>query len=72
MASVEIVCAAKDGFRVHERYFVDKPRFAPGVCPRCGGPVHVVKPATYTRVEGAAVSLVTGSVTEGAEEEEAA
>lgn len=36
------------GFRVHDRYFETKTRFAPGVCPRCNGPVTVVLAGTDT------------------------
>lgn len=28
-------------FRVHDRYFQDKSRFEPGICPNCGGVVQV-------------------------------
>jgi len=37
------------GFVVHDRYFADKPRFTPGICPACGGNLHVVDPFTETK-----------------------
>lgn len=42
---VSTTCA----FVVHDRYFADKQRFTPGICPNCGSPVEVVDPFT-TRV----------------------
>ena len=37
------------GFVVHDRYFSDKTRFAPGICPSCGGVINVVDAFT-TRI----------------------
>lgn len=34
------------GFVVGDTYFVEKPRFAPGICPVCNGVTHVVDPYT--------------------------
>lgn len=43
-------CARADcGFVVHDRYFNDKARFSPGICPACGGVVNVVDAFT-TRI----------------------
>jgi len=30
------------GFRVHDRYFKEKPKYASGLCPRCMGRISVV------------------------------
>lgn len=55
----EIICGRVPncGFRVHEEYFKLKPRFAPGVCPRCGGPVVIVEARTDKPVEGYHINL---------------
>lgn len=39
-----VVCVGDNGcsFRVHSRYFEQKTRFAPGVCPNCNGPIAIV------------------------------
>ena len=40
-----LVCRNRDcAFRVHDRYFELKKRFAAGICPNCGGPVDVCEP----------------------------
>ena len=56
---VHIICGARPscGFRVHDRYYVDKPRFAPGVCARCSGPIILVEPYTNTAVIGYKMSI---------------
>jgi len=62
----EIVCTqiflANCGFRAPDRYFADKPRFAPGVCPRCGNPVTVVEKGTNNEVATKIVSLTDGRI----------
>lgn len=57
MAGEQIICdrVATCGFRVHGTYFAEKKQFQAGVCPRCGGPVRVVKPFTDDRVPGATI-----------------
>jgi len=45
---MEIICTRKCGFRVHDRYFLDKTQFAPGICPRCSGGTLVVTKGTDT------------------------
>lgn len=50
---MQLICARKCGFRVPEDYFVLKPRFQSGVCPRCSGPVDIVEDFTDNVVEGA-------------------
>ncbi len=63
----DIICsqvlASRCGFRAHKRYFVEKKRFAPGVCPRtnCGSPVLVVEKATNHQVNWF-VDLKTGEI----------
>jgi len=54
-----IICGAlvNCGFRVHDQYFRQKPRFAPGVCPRCNGPIKIVEAYTENVVAGARMSL---------------
>jgi len=37
------------GFVVGDTYFIEKTRFAPGICPNCGGVLHVVDPYTERR-----------------------
>ncbi len=51
---LEIICArtATCTFRVHADYFKDKVRFTAGICPNCGGPVHVVEEGTDNHIEG--------------------
>jgi len=58
----QIRCANRCGFRVHTRYFVEKKRFAPGMCPRCESPTIIVEAFTDTPVNGAYVDLKTGIV----------
>lgn len=62
----EIVCAQMRsgicGFRVHDRYFVEKTRFAPGICPRDGAPVTVVQKGTNTNIAEMVVDLTTGRI----------
>lgn len=53
MAQVQVKCANNCGFRVHDRYFEQKKRFSPGLCPRCNSPISIVKPFTDTVVVGA-------------------
>jgi len=48
----------KCAFRADERYFIDKTRFNPGVCPNCGGPVAIVTAYTDNVIRGAVVALV--------------
>lgn len=44
-------------FRADERYFIDKPRFHPGVCPNCGGPVDIVEAYTDHVIHDAVVAI---------------
>lgn len=37
------------GFVVGDTYFSEKPKFAPGICPVCGGVVEIVEPYTSTK-----------------------
>jgi len=59
-AKYEIICVRGAiggcGFRVHDRYFEAKPRFHPGVCPNCAGPLAVVHAASDTIVKTLRVS----------------
>jgi hypothetical protein len=49
----EIICThVTCTFRVHARYFQDKPRFTAGVCPVDNGPVSIVEARTDTVVPG--------------------
>jgi len=50
------------GFRVHDRYFRDKPKFAPGLCPRCNGRISVVDQNTDNISETHALNLSTSLV----------
>ena len=54
---MELICGRTPncGFRAHDRYFVEKPRFAVNICPRCNGPVEVVEDFTDRLVLGASV-----------------
>lgn len=58
----QIRCANRCGFRVHTRYFVEKTRFAPGMCPRCESPTIIVEAWTDTPVGGASVDLKSGQI----------
>ena len=49
---MQLICERNCGFRVHERYFVQKKRFQAGICPRCAGPIGVVEDFTDTRIPG--------------------
>ena len=44
-------------FRVHARYYVEKQRFAPGICPNTGAAVHIVIAGTNDVVTGSRVLL---------------
>jgi len=37
------------GFVVHDRYFAEKQRFTPGICPNCGGVLMVTDPFSMTK-----------------------
>lgn len=40
---MELICIRPMcSFRVHDRYFRDKARFTPGICPVDGGPLRIV------------------------------
>jgi len=56
---MQIICdrTGTCGFRVHERYFLEKEQFSPGVCPRCGGPLRIVNDYTDEKVPGAVMNL---------------
>ncbi len=57
MPGEQLICDRTEscGFRVHGTYFAEKKQFQAGVCPRCGGPVRIVKPYTDERVNGATI-----------------
>lgn len=53
--AVQVICGriTPCGFRVGPRYFVEKRhKFVPGICPRCGGPLSIVKAFTDTLAPG--------------------
>lgn len=54
-----IICGStiRCGFRVTDDYFRLKTRFAPGICPRCNAPIHIVEPYTETIIPGARMLL---------------
>lgn len=54
-----IICGARIscGFRVGPDYFRDKTRFAPGICPRCNGPINIVDAYTEDIAAGVTMSL---------------
>lgn len=60
----QVICGRTSscGFRVHARYFFEKPRFDRSQCPRCGGPLLVVSQGTDNAVAGAGVDYETGIV----------
>lgn len=61
---MEITCSnGVCAFRVDDRYFRDKPRFTPGICPNCNSPVQVVETHTTQRVTGAHVDTDPASQT---------
>ena len=50
----DVVCSEpRCGFRVHDRYFEQKKRFMPGICPRCNAPIKIVEAGTNKVVAGA-------------------
>lgn len=59
--NAQVVCANGCGFRVHDRYYEDKKRFAPGMCARCNGPLLIVKPFTNEVIHGAFMVVDTRS-----------
>ncbi len=62
---MQIRCARLEcGFRVPPRYFIDKPRFNPGTCPRDGSSVVVVEDNQNSALSTHTVSLVHGGVVE--------
>lgn len=61
---MELICTRGScGFRVHERYFLDKVQFTPGICPVDNGPLKVVDDATDQGVTGAAIDVDPSSST---------
>jgi hypothetical protein len=48
------------GFRVHDRYYVEKPQFARNICARCNGPILIVADDTDDKVQGAVMNKETG------------
>jgi len=58
-SGIHIVCDARDtcGFRVHQDYYAEKPRFMPGLCARCNGPLAFVRAYTNDVVEGVSMHL---------------
>ena len=63
----QVICdrVATCGFRVHEYYFAQKPQFTPGICPRCGGPLRIVKAFTDEKIVGATMDLDIDSRSRG-------
>jgi len=61
---VEIVCADTPpcGFRVHEHYYAQKPKFSRTSCARCSGPIKIVNSGTNTKVAGATMNIETGRI----------
>jgi len=51
---MEVICARVPncGFRVHDRYYLEKPRFAPRICVRCNGPIKIVHADTDDVAQG--------------------
>jgi len=63
---MQLICARLDGFRVDTGYFRRKTRFAPGICPRCNGPIKVVADGTDAKVPKSRILLIAeGSVPAG-------
>jgi len=54
-------------FRADERYFIDKPRFAPGICPNCGGPIDIVHAFTDDIIRDAVISQLNTKVSRAGE-----
>ncbi len=57
---IEVMCGSQFpcGFRVHADYYRAKPRFVPGVCARCSGPIKIVERGTETQDTGHYMALV--------------
>lgn len=53
----QVQCARHCGFRVHDRYFEEKKRFLPGICPRCNAPIEIVEDWTDDVIAGAYMVL---------------
>lgn len=61
---MEIVCSSGTcSFRVHDRYFIDKERFAPTGCPTCGHPLRVVTEHTDSVAVGSSIDTDPNSST---------
>ena len=60
----QIICGRvpKCGFRVHDRYYVEKQRFPRQICPNCNGPIQIVDDNTDHVIEGA-IMQQDGSLT---------
>ena len=54
---MELICSRGCGFRVDSEYFLRKTRFAPGVCARCSGPIHIVEDGLDEPVAGKRILL---------------
>ena len=62
---MQIVCGNVSnpcGFRVHDRYYSDKPRFARGICARCQSPLRIVHDDTNDLVDNAIMDKSDGLV----------
>lgn len=58
---MELICSRSGcAFRVHERYFREKSRFMPGICPNCSGPIRIVQDHTDTLVVGRRIETDPG------------
>lgn len=62
---MQVICARNCGFRVDSGYFRRKPKFTPGICPRCAGPIQVVNDYTDTKTKGYAMDVDPRSATYG-------
>lgn len=56
----QLICGRvpKCSFRAEDRYFIEKTRFAPGICPNCGGPINIVRAFTDDVIAGLRMALV--------------
>lgn len=60
---VMIKCTSNTcGFIVHDRYFEQKRKFAPGMCPRCGNATKLVYAGTNTESTEHVMDVSTGAV----------
>ena len=64
-APVHVRCTGDCGFVVADRYFEEKNKFTPGICPKCGAPTYLAHPFTTEVATGYHMDLQSGRISRG-------